>query len=86
MRRRGRTCNVQPPPTPVLAHPEARSGAEMARIRARLPALARSLLQEKLSVLDVAAVLSAVLRDISARAAELAAEKMIDEGRGHATA
>jgi signal-transduction protein with cAMP-binding, CBS, and nucleotidyltransferase domain len=65
---------------------EAKSGAEMARIRSRLPALARSLLQEKLSVLDVAAVLSAVLRDISARAAELASENMVAEGRGPAPA
>jgi signal-transduction protein with cAMP-binding, CBS, and nucleotidyltransferase domain len=61
---------------------EAMSGAEMARIRARLPALARSLLNEKLSVLDVAAVLSAVLRDISARAAELAAASLVAEGQG----
>src|SRR5258705_214548 len=65
---------------------EAKNGVEMGRIRARLPALARSLLDEKLSVLDVAAVLSAVLRDISARAAELAAESLVAEGQGAAPA
>lgn len=65
---------------------EARSGAEMAQIRARLPALARALLAEKLSALDTAAVLSAVLRDMSARAAELAAEAMRREGKGEAPA
>jgi CBS domain-containing protein len=65
---------------------EAKSGAEMARLRARLPSLAQSLLNEKLSVLDVAAVLSAVLRDVSARAVELAAESLAAEGRGVAPA
>jgi signal-transduction protein with cAMP-binding, CBS, and nucleotidyltransferase domain len=65
---------------------EAKTGAEMARVRARLPTLARSLLAEKLSALDVAAVLSAVLRDISARAAELAAESLVADGRGPAPA
>ena len=65
---------------------EAKNGAQMARIWHRLPALARSLLAEKLSALDVAAVLSAVLRDISARAAELAAESLAADGRGSAPA
>ncbi|MFZ5790686.1 MAG: DUF294 nucleotidyltransferase-like domain-containing protein [Pseudomonadota bacterium] len=65
---------------------EAGSGADMAEVRARLPALARALLAEKLSALDAAAVLSAVLRDMSARAAELAAEAMRAAGKGEAPA
>lgn len=65
---------------------QARSAAEMAAIRARLPALARELQAEKVPPLDIAAVVSEVMRDLTARAAELAAEAMAAEGLGEAPA
>ena len=54
----------------------ARTGAELAAVQEQLPALARALLDEQVPALDVAAVISAVLRDLSARAVTLAAEEL----------
>ena len=65
---------------------QARDGPEMGAARAKLPALARALLAEKLSVVDVAGVVSAVLCDISARAAALAEAAMQRDGHGPAPA
>lgn len=65
---------------------EAPDGAALAAIHATLPALAQALRAEKLTPLDVAQVISAVLRDISARAAALAEAAMSREGRGAAPA
>ncbi len=65
---------------------EARDGAALAAIHATLPALAEALRTEKLTALDVAQVISAVLRDLSARAAVLAEAAMAREGRGAAPA
>ena len=50
---------------------QARDGRDMAAVKARLPELAGALLAEQVPVLDVAGVISAVYRDISARAAVL---------------
>lgn len=64
----------------------AASGADMARARARLPRLARKLLDEGVAAREVAAVISQVLRDMTARAAELAVESLRDDGWGEAPA
>lgn len=64
----------------------APDGAAMARVRAQLPALARDLLADKVGAVEIAGVISAVLRDISARAAALAAEGMTRDGHGPAPA
>ena len=48
----------------------------MGAVRRALPALARGLLAERVPVLDVAGVLSQVLRDLTARAAELALDEL----------
>jgi signal-transduction protein with cAMP-binding, CBS, and nucleotidyltransferase domain len=50
--------------------------ADMAVLYRRLPDLAANLLDEGMSAVDIAAVLSAVLRDVNARAAALAAAAM----------
>lgn len=65
---------------------EAQDGPAMARVHARLPELAGALLVEKAPVLDLAAVVSAVLCDISARAAALAEAAMAQDGLGSAPA
>lgn len=59
----------------------ARSAAELAAIQQRLPAIAGGLLQEGVGARQIAAVISAVLRDISGRAAELAGQSLEAEGR-----
>jgi len=64
----------------------AADAAALGATRARLPDLARGLLAERLSATDVASVLSAIQRDINARAAELAAAAMARDGLGPAPA
>ncbi len=64
----------------------ATSVADMALARQRLPQLARKLLDEGVAARQVAAVISHVLRDMTARAAELAQESMRDDGWGEAPA
>lgn len=51
----------------------------MGAVHRALPALARGLLAERVPVLDVAGVLSQVLRDLTARAAELAQAEILGE-------
>jgi signal-transduction protein with cAMP-binding, CBS, and nucleotidyltransferase domain len=58
-----------------------RNAAELGAIQARLPAIASGLLKEGIGARQIAAVISAVLRDISGRAAELARESLEAEGR-----
>lgn len=60
--------------------------AEMRSIQQNLPTLARHLLAEQVSALTVAGVISAVLRDMTARAAELAEIEMREAGWGEAPA
>ena len=59
----------------------AKSAAELAVIQNRLPAIAGGLLKEGIGARQIAAVISAVLRDISGRAAELACESLEAEGQ-----
>ncbi|HYD69175.1 DUF294 nucleotidyltransferase-like domain-containing protein [Azospirillum sp.] len=54
----------------------ALDAAGMGAVRSALPALARSLLAERVPPPDVAGVLAQVLRDLTARAAELAAAEV----------
>lgn len=60
---------------------EAEDGTQMAAVRGRLPALAKALLAERMAVDEVAALVSAVLRETSRRAAELAEQSLLAEGR-----
>ena len=60
---------------------QARDGRDMAAVKARLPELAGALLAEQVPVLDVAGVISAVYRDISARAAVLAEAALAEAGQ-----
>lgn len=64
----------------------AASSAELARVLAELPGLAGALLADGLAAREVAAIISAEFRAMTARAAELAAELMQAEGRGPAPA
>ena len=59
----------------------AASAAELRATQGRLPAIAGGLLREGIGARQIAAVISAVLRDISGRAAVLAAESLEAEGR-----
>jgi len=59
----------------------AKSAAELAAIQKRLPAIAGGLLKEGINARQIAAVISAVLRDVSGRAAELACESLQAEGK-----
>jgi len=59
----------------------AASVAELRAIQARLPVIAGGLLREGIGARQIAAVISAVLRDISGRAAAMAAESLEAEGR-----
>ena len=54
----------------------------MAAVMRQLPALARGLLAEGTTAREVAAVISAVVRDITARCAELAEAALATEGQG----
>lgn len=65
---------------------EARDSADMAAVRAELPAVVRSMLEEGVGVLNAAAVISQVYCDMARRAAELAEAAMQEEGRGPAPA
>jgi signal-transduction protein with cAMP-binding, CBS, and nucleotidyltransferase domain len=59
----------------------AMDGKALASVQAELPALAGALIAEGLDARTVAGLISAVLRDMSARAAELAAAALAAEGR-----
>lgn len=59
----------------------ARTASELAAIQHRMPDIARGLLKEGVAARQIAAVISAVLRDLSRRAVELAAESLEREGR-----
>ncbi|HVY99963.1 MAG TPA: DUF294 nucleotidyltransferase-like domain-containing protein [Dongiaceae bacterium] len=59
----------------------ARDAAALAAIQHRMPEIAGGLLKEGVPARRIAAVISAVLRDLSRRAAELAAESLEAEGR-----
>lgn len=61
-------------------------GQAMAAAKAKLPRLAMELLGERVEALGVAAVLSSVLRDLTARAAVLAERDMAARGWGPAPA
>lgn len=61
---------------------EARSGEDMQAPIAALPGLARSLLAEGVSAGQVASVVALTLRDLTARAAELAEQAMAADGWG----
>ena len=61
-------------------------GEAMAAAKAKLPLLAMELLAERVEALGVAAVLSSVLRDLTARAAVLAEQDMKARGWGEAPA
>jgi signal-transduction protein with cAMP-binding, CBS, and nucleotidyltransferase domain len=65
---------------------EAGDGAALAAAQARLPDLARALRDEGVDALEIARLVSAVLRDISARAAAIAEAAMVDAGHGPAPA
>lgn len=67
----------------VASAPDA---AGLRRVKDALPGLARSLLAEGLDARDVASVISAVTRDMTARACDLAAEALAREGHGPAPA
>jgi signal-transduction protein with cAMP-binding, CBS, and nucleotidyltransferase domain len=59
----------------------AKDAGALAAIYARLPRIAAGLLQEGVPARQIAAVISSVLRDVSGRAAELAALSLEAEGR-----
>lgn len=65
---------------------QAQSADEMAAARAQLPRLARNLLAEGVPARHIAAVISQVLRDMTARAAQLALDGMAADGWGPAPA
>ena len=54
---------------------------DLGKVQARLPQIATGLQKEGIGARQIAAVISAVLRDISGRAAELAAESLEREGK-----
>lgn len=58
----------------------------MAAVWKKMPVLARALLAEGVAALDVTAVVSAMVRDLTARAAELAVQAMAEAGWGAAPA
>ena len=61
---------------------EAAGPQELAQAFARMPELARSLRAERVAAHQVAAIISGIIRDITARAGELASAQMEDHGRG----
>lgn len=63
---------------------EAASGDDLRAIQDRRLALAKGLLEEGVEALDIAGVISGSLRDISARATEIASQAMAEEGKGEA--
>lgn len=64
----------------------AGNGEQLGEARGHIPGLATGLRQEGMDGLAVVGVVSSVLRDISARAAELAEEQMRHDGWGEAPA
>lgn len=64
----------------------AETPADMAKVRQSLPKLAADLLAEGVSARTIAAVVSSVLRDLTARCTELAEAAMIADGWGPAPA
>lgn len=64
----------------------AGDGEAMAAVVTRLPRLAAALLAEGVTARNIAAVIALVLRDLTARAAELATATMADDGWGPAPA
>jgi DNA polymerase-3 subunit epsilon/CBS domain-containing protein len=64
----------------------AADAAGLASARAKLPGLAQALLSERIAAADIAAVMSAVVRDMTRRAAEAAAAAMAAEAWGPAPA
>jgi CBS domain-containing protein len=65
---------------------QAKSARELAAAFVRMPELARSLRAEGVAAHQVAAVISGVIRDMTARAGQLAAADMKAEGKGEAPA
>lgn len=65
---------------------EAQDAGDMAVVQRALPDLARHLLAERVPAVTIAGVISAVLRDMTARAAELAEAEMREAGWGEAPA
>ncbi|MGE5505639.1 MAG: DUF294 nucleotidyltransferase-like domain-containing protein, partial [Actinomycetota bacterium] len=65
---------------------DVHSAEEMAAILVGLPRLAKALLSEGVQARNVASVISMVLRDLTARAAELAEQSMAADGWGAAPA
>lgn len=59
----------------------AQNGEQLATAQAQLPALAGALVAEGIEAWNIAGMISAVVRDVSARAAELAAESLVAEGK-----
>ncbi len=60
----------------------ANSAADLAAIQKRMPTIAGGLLKEDVPARQIAAVISAVLGDVTRRAAELAAESLVRDGLG----
>ena len=63
---------------------EARGPDDMKKILAGLPRLARSLLSEGLTARNIASVIATTVRDLTARAAQLAEQSMAEDGWGKA--
>ncbi|CAA7625326.1 Signal transduction protein [Candidatus Terasakiella magnetica] len=64
----------------------ARNGDDMKPIMENLPRLAKGLLSEGVTARNIASVVALVLRDLTARAAELAEQSLQDDGWGPAPA
>jgi len=62
----------------------AESVADLGRAWARLPSVVESLLREMVNPEDVAGIISAEIRALTARAAHIAEARMVKEGRGPA--
>jgi len=65
---------------------EAKNAADMAAAMAALPGLAKSLLAEGVSARNISSVIALVIRDLTARATELAEQSMAEDGWGAAPA
>lgn len=65
---------------------EARNAADMEAAMAALPRLAKSLLSEAVSARNISSVIALVIRDLTARATELAEKSMAEDGWGAAPA
>jgi signal-transduction protein with cAMP-binding, CBS, and nucleotidyltransferase domain len=65
---------------------EAKGAEDMRQAMAALPGLARSLLAEGVSARNISSVIALVIRDLTARAAELAEQAMLEDGWGAAPA